>query len=99
MQKRLNDQNVISEGIKQMLVEFLFFEYIRNTPVTFTIGGPQKNEQANAEEAGLEESNIFQAYNQGLISYCSIQYYILENPESYDYENFLGEVKQEATFV
>lgn len=83
-----------SEGIKEMLGLFIYFEFLRDQKTKNNIAGPQKNEQANATSANYAETNIFTNYNQALESYWAIQWYICEeNPNQYDYDNYNGQNK------
>lgn len=83
-----NSLLVISEGIKQMLVKFIYFEFMRDLNVQKNIGGITTNEQANSLIAAFASSNIISIYNQGIDSYISIQWFI--NKDLTIYEGFNG---------
>lgn len=82
-----------SEGIKEMLGLFIYFEFVRDQKVKNNIGGITKNEQANSIEAGFRESNIYTNYNQSLESYWAVQWLICDNPNGYDYDKYNGQIK------
>jgi len=88
-----------SEGIKEMLSLFIYFEYLRDQPVKNNIGGPQVNDQANSTAADWSQTNVFTNYNEALESYHSIQWYICNNPDNYDYTNYNGQRKALIGFV
>ena len=81
-----------SEGMVEMLSLFIYFEYLRDQPVKNNIAGPQLNDQANSTAATSTQTNIYTNYNEGLETYKSIQWYICDNPNNYDYtkENMQG---------
>jgi len=82
-----------SEGMKEMLSLFVYFEYVRDQPVKNNIGGPQINDQANSNGALTTQTNIITNYNTGIDTYNSIQWYICSNPDNYDYNNYNGQSK------
>lgn len=88
-----------SEGIKAMLVGFVYWEYLRDQPIKNNIGGNQKNIQANAEAAEPRETNVYFNYNQALESYWAIQRLICDNPDNYDYSTFNGQHKEYTGIV
>lgn len=88
-----------SEGIKEMLTLFIYFEYLRDQKVKNNIAGPQVNVQANSISADYQATNIYTNYNEALESYCNIQWYIVTNPDGYDYDNYNGQNKQLISFA
>ena len=78
-----NDTNVIaSDGIRKMLIQFIYFEYIRETQLKNTANGTVQN----AAELGVMrswENNIVTSYNEGVTNTRAIQWYICENETSY----------------
>tara|TARA_R110001606_G_scaffold91591_3_gene204249 strand:+ start:1640 stop:2140 length:501 start_codon:yes stop_codon:yes gene_type:complete len=84
----IDDNNciVISEGIREMLVQLIYFHYVRESQVINTAGGTV----SNSVELGLNASfmgNIVQVYNQGVNNSHSIQWYICDNLNVYPEEN------------
>ena len=75
-----------SEGIREMLVQFIYFHYVRENQVINTAGGTV----SNSVELGLNASfmgNIVQVYNQGVKNAHCMQWYIHENELEYPEEN------------
>ena len=90
---------VHSKGMKDMLVGFIYWEFMRDNPIKKNIGGLFRNTQANSTMAKTSESNIYKAYNESIDSYWAIQRYICLNPENYDYEEFNGQFKMKNSFI
>ena len=73
-----NDCLYISEGIKQMLVQLIYFHYTREQG--------HKNTQSGTVNVNAENSvkalsfNDIKAYNEGISNYQIIQWYICDNP-------------------
>ena len=84
-----------SEGIKEMLKYFIYFEYLRDNQTTMTITGATKNTFSNSEMARLVETRIIENYNLGIRTYQEIQWYIDdENPLDYDYDLYITEYQK-----
>jgi hypothetical protein len=69
-----------------MLVQFIYFHYVRENQVINTAGGTV----SNSVELGLNASfmgNIVQVYNQGVKNAHCMQWYIHENELEYPEEN------------
>lgn len=84
---------LISDGIKDMLVGFIYYSFIRDSKNKKNIGGTNKNKQANSESLPFVETNINRVYNDAVATYKFIQYYICWNPEGYDYKKYNGQKK------
>lgn len=83
-----------SEGIPVMLTCLIYFYYLRDTNFQSTIGGTQRNAQADAEQAEFNQTNMNTIYNRGVEYWNVIQYYMdCYNPENYDYNSFNGRIK------
>jgi len=91
-------RQVISQGMKEMLLGFLYWEYIGDSKVKADIGGIYKNQQANGEEASFGGSKVYKNYNESISTYCSIQWCICRNPDSYDYDLYNG-IKKEVSIL
>jgi hypothetical protein len=78
----------ISEGIKEMLLQFCYFHIIRDLGVKKGIGGvgTYQDEVANT---GYNGFNIVEAYNEGVDNWLNIQWFICENDA--DYPEYNGE--------
>lgn len=76
-------RQIVSNGIKEMLVGFMFFEYTRFQQIQNTITG---NIQANNEvstPASWGQTSVYNNYNKAIDTYRSIQYYVCENTTDY----------------
>ena len=85
---------VRSKGIEEMLQNFVYFHYGREQKEKNTPAGQVKNEYSASVEADYDQTNLVRMYNKGLDSYIAIQYYIVDNPDGFDYDNFEG-IKKE----
>jgi hypothetical protein len=92
-------KQLISQGIKEMLLGFIYWEFVGDIGVKVDIGGIYKNEQANGSLATFEQSKLYKNYNQSNDTYCAIQYCICLNPNSYDYSKYNGIKKDKAIFI
>lgn len=88
-----------SEGIKDMLIDFIYFEYLRDSKTKVNIGGVNKNIQANSEEAPYHITNIYTNYNQAIESYDTIQWIICDNPNNYDWTDYNGQRKEKTSYL
>jgi hypothetical protein len=80
----------ISEGMKEMVLGFVFFEYMRNDgKFKNTISGPQVNTGETSREVGYSEFNIWGRYNDSARTFQEIQWYIEKN--SSDYPDYNGQ--------
>jgi len=83
-----------SEGIKEMLKYFIFWEYARDNQEQFAITGSTKNAFSNSELVSLSHTKLYRNYNLGIETYKAVQWYICDNPNDYDYDNYNGIDKQ-----
>ena len=77
---------VISEGMRKMLVQFIYFHYVRESQVINTAGGTV----TNSVELGVNakfQGNIVQVYNEGVKNSHAIQWYICKNEIIYPEAN------------
>lgn len=79
-----DEDNIIitSEGIRSILVKFIYFEYIRETQLVNTSNGTS----SNAIELGVNASyknNILKAYNNAIEEVKAVQWYIYDNESVY----------------
>jgi len=82
-----------SVGIKEMLKFFIFWEYARDNQQEFAIAGATKNAFSNSELVALSHTRLYRNYNKGIETYKAIQWYICDNRENYDYDNYNGQFK------
>lgn len=81
-----------SNGIKEMLTGFIYFEYVRTTATIHTMTGVVKPQNEVSSIASFEETNLYSNYNEAMISYKAIQKFICSN--STDYAEYNGISKQ-----
>lgn len=72
-----------SQGIKDMLMGFVYFHYQRDIYTQPTTSGNVKNASQNSTSSGFVQNMMFQKYNESIDSYYAIQRYIIENSATY----------------
>lgn len=75
-----------SEGMKEMLKGFIYFEYMRDVQFKNTENGMMINQYENSALTS-NELPITTRYNEALKTYDAIQWYIKENSEDYPDHN------------
>lgn len=81
-----DDLIVCSKGMKKMLAQFIYFEFIRDLQYEQTASGTMKtNSELGIHAEGL--SNEVAIYNKAVNNVHAIQWYIYENKENYQEEN------------
>jgi len=85
----------ISRGIPEMLKQFIFFEFTRKQNPKNTITGNVTNINENSKPAKNSASYMNPNYNEGVLSYRTIQEFILAN--KVDYPEFDGTEKRLIT--
>ena len=84
-----NDYEILkSRGLVDMLLGFIYFEYLRDMKVQQTINIPVKVKGQNSDRANTLNMGLFERYNDSIVTYQAIQKYICENTE--DYPTFKG---------
>ena len=81
-----DEQLIISEGIRKMLVQFIYFHYVRELQTENSASGTV----TNSVELGVNakfKGNIVTVYNQGVKNAQAIQWYICKNEADYPEEN------------
>ena len=78
----------ISEGIKEMLIQFCYFHIIRDLGEKKGIGGVGKY-VTEVSESRYDGFNIIEALNEGIDNAKAIQWYICDN--STDYPTYNGQ--------
>ena len=73
----------ISEGIKQMLIEFIYFHYVRDMQYFNTVAGTVANTNENSTAPTYIGYNLVESFNQGISNYLMIQWYIYTNQTDY----------------
>lgn len=90
---------VFSDGMREMLTGFIYYEYTKDQIVQMTPLGNVRPVGENSEVAGSLYTQIYNRYNEGVKAYRAIQTYICDNPESYDYSDFNGVKKGLVTWL
>lgn len=88
---------VRSEGIKEMLKGFIFFEFTRDQGVKNTPNGNVQAENENAIFVSQNEAFIKGRYNEAVDTYQAIQWYIGQHLD--DYPTFNGIVASHIPFI
>jgi len=78
----------ISEGMKEMLMQFCYFHIIRDLGVKKGIGGVGKY-VTEVSDSRYDGFNIIEALNEGIDNAKAIQWYICDN--STDYPTYNGQ--------
>lgn len=86
-----------SNGVKEMILGFVYFEYIRNQNVTNTSNGNVIASNEVSVSAKWSETGIYEVYNEAIKTYRSIQTYILNNLTVYPLFN--GAIKGYICFA
>lgn len=77
----------ISEGIKTMLIQFIYFHFLRDQMNKPTTAGMIRTTSSLGKNLGYEGYNLVEAYNEGVKNYQEIQWFICDNDEDYPEEN------------
>jgi hypothetical protein len=88
-----------SDGLKEMLMGFIYYEFTKDQIVQMTPNGNVRPVGQNSEVAGSLYTQIYTRYNDGVRSYKAIQMYIWKNPEDYNYDDFNGVPKGMITYL
>lgn len=81
-----------SEGIKEMLKGFIYYEYIQDTVNQMSSIGNTVPVGENSEKATTLYTTMYGRYNEAVKSWRTIQYCICKN--IIDYPNFSGNIKE-----
>ena len=84
-----NGYSIVSNGIKDMLLGFIFFEYVRDNKIKQSMSGSVVNGVDNSNNDFTQEF-LFQRYNESIDIYKNIQLYIELNKPTYaTYKGFI----------
>lgn len=81
--------NTHSEGIKEMLKQFIYFHYMRDAAYKKTTFGVTTGSAENATNNVYQGFNLVESFNQGVDNSMSIQWYLQDNTAVYP--AFLGD--------
>ena len=84
------NQNVRSIGMKEMIKRFVYVYFTREDKQKQTVSGGSVNESTAAREASNPERNIVRQYNKAVDTHRAIQYYICNNEDGFEYDEFGG---------
>lgn len=74
----------ISEGMRVMLKQLIYFHYVRDTSYEQTTVGVMNTQPELGTLRAYSGFNLMEAYNEGIMNYCNIQWFLLDN-NSADY--------------
>jgi hypothetical protein len=72
-----------SNGIKEMLLGFIYFEFVRTQTVKNTLTGNVIGQNEVSLQAEWNSTNIYLNYNEGVKTYRVIQIYVEQNSAIY----------------
>lgn len=84
-----NNNQIKSEGIKKMLIGFIYFEYVRFQKSKNTATGNVNGNNEVSIPAMWGETGIYVNYNNSIDTYKTIQYHINQNLANYSNYNGL----------
>lgn len=80
----------VSKGIIEIMKAFACCAYLRDADQMNTDTGNQSPKGENSERINVR-ARIVKIYNEAVDSVRAIQWYIEDNPEDYDYEDYNGQ--------
>ncbi len=88
----INGREIISNGIKEMLLGFIYWHYTIKQPITNTLTGNVVQQNEVSRQADWSETDIYENYNEAVRTYTAIQYFI--NNDRTNYPDYSGKCKQ-----
>ena len=85
---------MVSNGIKEMLLGFIYFEFVKTQSVHNTTTGNVIAQNEVSVQADWNSTEVYNNYNEAINSYRAIQIYINENSSIYPEYN--GKMKVKA---
>jgi len=92
-----NNCLIISDGIKDMILGFCFFEIMRKSDAQQTISGNTRNVMDNSSNISQIQAGLYTSYNTSIKSYDAIQWFICDNEVNYPTYN--GQEKNTTTWL
>ena len=85
----LDEDNCIrsSEGLRQMIVQFIYFYYTRDTNFSPSDSGVMRTVSEVSSILPYNGYNLIESYNQGVKNYHEVQWFICDNSDIYPEEN------------
>tara|TARA_R110000751_G_scaffold102728_10_gene197779 strand:- start:197 stop:703 length:507 start_codon:yes stop_codon:yes gene_type:complete len=93
-----NSEILISQGIREMLLGCIYFEYLKDLSNQVTVAGNVKPIGENSQNTSTLNTMMYGRYNDGIRSYRTIQYYMF-GVKSEDYDGFNGRTKEFAYWL
>lgn len=90
---------VISDGMKEMLMGFIYFEYLKDSISVATPVGIVQPVGENSKVPNTLHIQIYTRYNEAVRTFRAIQERIIANPNDYDYSDFNGIHKSLAYWI
>lgn len=79
----INDMNIVTDGIKEMLKGFVYFHWVRDNMTEQTTVGSKRTQSENSENISGTSAMIQSRFNDSVEDFLSIQYYIEQNESDY----------------
>lgn len=79
----------VSDGIKIMLLGFIWFEYLRDQAKKNTVSGSVTNQTESGQSVSYDQLPIYSRYNNSIFNLETIQWFIRRHIE--DYPEFNGQ--------
>lgn len=73
-----------SEGLRLMIVQFVYFHYMRDLAFQSTAAGAVRAQFENSVNLGYQGYNLVEVYNRAIANYQEIQRFIAYNIENYE---------------
>ena len=78
---------IVSQGMKQMLIQFIYFHVLRDNLNFKSTTGTVRMKNENSSESMYNGYNLVESYNQGVCNAWSIQWFVNDNSADYSEEN------------
>lgn len=91
--KEIDDKMVTSQGMKEMLVQWVFFYFVRTQPQSNSIGGNVENQDTINKPSEMSYTTLVLKYNKCITNFKSIQTYI-KSVKDTDYSTYKGICKE-----
>ncbi len=91
--KEINNKLVESKGMKQMLVKWVWFYYVRQQSQSNSIAGNVQSDSTASSPSRMSYATLMKEYNECIETFCAIQTYI-NSVKDASYPAFKGVRKQ-----
>jgi len=91
--KEINDKMYTSDGMKVMLVKWVYFHFVRTQPQTNTMQGNTESDGTINKPSAMSYTTLVLDYNKMIETFKAIQAYI-ESVKDADYPTFKGVCKE-----